>query len=183
MLYKSHSTEHLEDFGIRVGNKVELFENGVVSFNYNDFSPVTHVNAYWMMKPIKVKLEPAVTDEEKRIGLQKHSSLRKNCGMYFPYPGGSDVSFHQGTVAFPLDLIFLRDNTIVGLKENTEVGGNEKWACKDCDGVIEVVGGYCKKSKIVVGDRVVLWSISKRDAIEVKKEAALMELAEALNLL
>lgn len=183
MLYKSHSTDHLEDFGIKVGNRVELFENGTVTFNYTDFSPVTHVNAYWMERPIKIKLEPAVTDEEKRVGLQKHSKLEKNCGMYFPYPGGSDVSFHQGTVQFPLDLIFLREGNVIGLKEDTEVGSKERWACTGCDGVIEVVGGYCKKGKIKIGDRVVLWSISKRDAIEVKKEAALLDLAEALNLL
>jgi hypothetical protein len=103
--------------------------------------------------------------------------------MYFPYPGCSDVVFHQGSVPFSLDLIFLRDGKVAKLQVDTQVGSTDKWGCPDCDGVIEVSNGYCKTNGVNEGDEVVIWAYSQHDIDSYKKDrkAIQAELASQLK--
>jgi uncharacterized membrane protein (UPF0127 family) len=117
-------------------------------------------------KDVKVSCDLADTDEKKRVGLQSYPTLPRSKGLYFPYPGCSDVTFHQGSVAYPLDLIFLRDSNIIQLELGTRVGGSDLWSCSDCDGVIEVNSGFCKKHNVQVGDQLILMAFSQADIDE-----------------
>ena len=166
MLVKSQSRTYSEDYGLLVKGErphVHMFENGIVRLDAHKFQPVVQVNARWMDKHVKVACSVADTEVKKRQGLQGCSILGQKEGMYFPYPGYSDVTFHQGEVPFSLDLIFIRDGIIIQRERDTKVGSNERWSCEGCDGVIEVNGGFCEEYEVDDGDRLVLFAFSQPD--------------------
>ena len=174
MLVKIQSRSFIDDYGILVSGPhpyVHMFENGIVPITAKiSTEPVVQVRALWMAHNAKVTCDVADTDHKKRIGLQSYSHLEDNHGMYFPYPGCSDVSFHQGSVPFSLDLIFLRDGTIAGVKRETVVGSKELWHCNDCDGVIEVNAGYCEENSVAEGDRLIILAYSQNDIDEYQND-------------
>ena len=71
----------------------------------------------------------------------------------------------------PLDIMFLKENMIVQRVDNTDPrDAKVQWNCKDCDTVIEVNGGFCKKNEVELGDRVVYSAVSETDIYEVDQE-------------
>jgi len=173
MLLKSHSLNYSEDFGLLApdGQTVTLYEAGSVpNIKKNHFSHVARVNALWVERDVKIRCALADTPEKKKIGLQRHKALDEDCGLYFPYEPFTDVTFHQGSVPFSLDLIFLCDGQIIQLEENTRVGHDDRWSCEECDGVIEVSGGWCLNNDVAIGERVLLSAVSKRDLKELEEE-------------
>ena len=183
MLVKSHSLRYLEDFGLKRGDKIYLYDQCIYGDDFGlnrgpvkaaaiPFSPVIRLNALWMNRDVKVKCRIADTEQKKAKGLQGFNSLPDYEGMYFPYlPYGEKVAFHQGTVPFGLDLLFLDGNTVTKIQENTKVGSKEHWECDLCTGVIEVRASFCKENKISVGDKVALFAVSERDAPTLEKES------------
>jgi len=174
LLHKIHNNiDYLEDFGIKTKDEIYLFENGIVKVSDRfQLSPVVRINALWMERDATVKCEIASTLKEKRVGLSKHSKLGEQAGMFFPYPGGASVSFHQGGVTFPLDVIFLKNSFIVQMERDTDMTSDDSWVCADCDSVIEVNGGFCEDHDIVLGDIVVYSAVSEADLYETTLEAS-----------
>ena len=182
MLLKSHSTKYPEDFGLRRGSEIYLYYQCTYGDDKGDFrgpvnasvvptSPVVRVNALWIDKDLKVKCHVADTEPKKRQGLQSFKKLSAYEGMYFPYsPFGEHVVFHQGSVPFGLDLIFLRNDEIADIEAETLVGSTDRWACKDCSGVIEVRSGFCFENDVNVGDRLALFAVSQRDLKTLERE-------------
>jgi uncharacterized membrane protein (UPF0127 family) len=172
MLYKTHSEKYLEDFGLLVDrDHINLFENGLVMVSKKLLlSPVLRVVALWVNKDLRICCEIASTEEEKKVGLQKHSSLENDSGLFFPYAGYTDVTFHQGGVKFPLDIIFLRDDEIIGIEADTKVGSKDRWSCPACTAVIETNAGFCFDNGVNVGDRIALSAVSEYDVDAVKEE-------------
>jgi len=89
----------------------------------------------------------ASTAWQKARGLEVVSSLAEDEGMWFPF-GGDHVTFHMGSVGFPIDILFIKDN-ILGLKvakiiHNAQPGAREHWSCDRVRGVLEIPGGSCK---------------------------------------
>lgn len=174
MLVKIQSRSYIDDYGMLVDGPrpyVHMFESGIVPItNRMKVDPVIQIRALWMDSNAKVTCDIADTDQKKRIGLQSYTHLEDDHGLYFPYPGCSDVKFHQGSVPFSLDLIFLRDGRVAKLEIGTKVGSTELWSCKDCDGVIEVNSGYCDTNKVSEGDRLIVWAYSSSDIESYRKD-------------
>lgn len=184
MLVRPHFHEYFEDFGLLLDDgTVHLMENGVVKVsNRLKLSTVCRINALWVSKDVKVRCAVADTPKKKTIGLQKYSKLKRNHGLYFPYPGGASVAFHQGKVSFGLDVMFLRSNIITKIERNTKVGSKKKWVCDDCDGVIEVNSGFCERNNVMEGDKLALISISERDVEEFEESQNLIaNMSEVLD--
>jgi len=176
-LVKAHnSMVYLEDFGLTDGHEVFLYENGTVEFEKICSSPVVRINALWVDKPVKIKCKLADTEPKKRKGLQGVKKLGNYEGMFFPYFPEQNVAFHQGSVEYPLDIIFFdKDSKIIKIKQNTKVGSFDKYSCKNCACVIELLGGFCKRHNVKIGDRVSLCAISELDVEEFEKEAIIIE--------
>jgi uncharacterized membrane protein (UPF0127 family) len=172
MLYKTHSEKYLEDFGLLVDrDHINLLENGLVKVNKKLLlSPVLRVIALWVDRDIKLRCDIAATEEAKKTGLQKHSSLGQDSGLFFPYAGYTDVTFHQGGVRFPLDIIFMRDDEIISIEADTKVGSRDRWSCNACTAVIETNAGFCFENGVSVGDRVALSAVSEFDVNAVNEE-------------
>jgi uncharacterized membrane protein (UPF0127 family) len=178
MLVKVHdSYKYLEDFGLLEKDTVFLYDSGPIHKNKVNTSAVSHVNVLWMDRPIKIKCFVADSENKKREGLQKYSVLERNCGMYFPYVPYSSVSFFQGSVLYPLDVIFLKDEYISKIEKKTKVGALDVWSEQECSGVIEVNGGFCDLYDVKVGDRLVLLAVSEADLLEREQELNEKELS------
>lgn len=171
MLFKSHSLDYLEDFGLVSGKNIYLYEAGRKTITKKmALSPVVRTNVLWLDKDVKIRCHVASTVEDKVAGLNKYSSLEENEGLLFPYPGGETVTFHQGGVPYSLDVVFLKDNMIAHMVEKTDHTANEQWKCEDCDTVIEVNGGFCATNNVALGDRVMYSAVSETDIYEVDQE-------------
>lgn len=187
MLVKSHCLDYSEDFGLLSQDKqlIHFYEAGTKKNSKKlQLSPVIRANVLWVEKLLKVKCEVADTLEKKKQGLQDKEKLNENGGLYFPYEPFTQVSFHQGSVKYPLDLLFICEDKIIQTKENTRVGGKDRWACEECDGVVEVLGGWCERNEVEVGDRIFISAVSKQDLYELEREKAsdlLMALAESIE--
>lgn len=103
------------------------------------------------------KLVCEVVDNERAqtVGLQKYASLPDGYGMIFPYNEPRQVTFHMGTVPFPIDIMFVGSNgRISKIVEYAEPGTREKWSMSHVSAVIEANAGFCRSNKISVGDMV-----------------------------
>ncbi len=183
MLVKSHSNSYLEEFGLLSPNGKEVYfiDGEVAKVSSLKLSSVVKIIATWMDKDIKVKCKIADTVSKKRIGLQGYSKLEENRGMYFPYSDYTDVTFHQGTVPFSLDILFLRDSEIINTVEKTKIGSCERWECYNCDGVIELNGGFCDRNGVSVDDQILISAVSNIDINELNLEKRKYELSMASN--
>lgn len=187
MLVKLPTRAFVDDFGLLVEGEnpyVYMYENGIVRLSASMKPiPVVKVKARWVHKDVKISCEIADTEEKKILGLQKHASLPEGMGMYFPYAGPTNVTFHQGAVPFSLDLMFLREGEIVKIEANTMVGGSDRWSCSECDGVIEAAAGFCASKEVGVSDKVALFAYSEEDikAYEADRVAVQEEFAADLN--
>lgn len=184
MLVKLCNNNYDEDFGILMNkNVVHFIENGVTKVSKTaKLLEVVIVNALFLDKDAKIKCYIADTHKKKVIGLQNYKKLDSGRGMYFPYPGGSDVVFHQGNVPYSLDIMFLKDNKVKKIINDTRVGSKNKWNCEDCDGVIETNGGFCKRHNIDLYDELALIAITKDEMKEFNRERSMIStMSEALS--
>lgn len=180
MLVKSHTRDYHvdhgwlhEDAGVLLNEHIAFVTRGLVPLTQEleqSLSPVNHVHWLWLHRDARVKCKVAAAHEDKVVGLQSFTSLAADEGLYFPYPGGADVCFHQGSVSFPLDILFVRDDEVVHYVENTRVGGKAQWACKDVDGVIEVNAGFIDKHGVDTGDELTWFANSDRDIQDYKAD-------------
>jgi uncharacterized membrane protein (UPF0127 family) len=106
-----------------------------------------------------VGCELVVGEADQQVGLQKYSSLPQDHGMLFPYDPPRAVMFHMGRVSFPIDVIFIDQNGYVAaIEESREPGVEEHWGHGRVSAVLEVNGGWCSRSGVMIGDRVRLGS-------------------------
>jgi uncharacterized membrane protein (UPF0127 family) len=184
VLVKSHYNEYLDDVGLLSQDRQYVyFLDGtkIKASQRLKLSPVVRVNARWMDKDIRLQCRTADTVSKKRLGLQGSAQLGWREAMYFPYANYTDVTFHQGSVPYSLDLLFLRDARIVAIQKETEVGSSAKWCCQQCDGVLEVNGGFCDASAAAVGDKILINAVSEVDLVELEEERSADELEQQLR--
>jgi uncharacterized membrane protein (UPF0127 family) len=168
-LVKAHATEFSEEFGFFANGNVRFMDGTVIQASSRlHLSPVLKVLAHWMDKTAKVSCAVADTPLKKVVGLQSYQTLAPKEGLYFPYEDYMDVTFHQGSVPFGLDVIFLRDFHVAQLERNTIVGSTDRWRCERCDGVIEVNANFCEKHGIDEGDQVLISAVSEQDIKELE---------------
>lgn len=72
----------------------------------------------------QINLEMAVTEEDQYQGLSGRESLPADTGMLFVFPKAREYDFVMRDMKFPLDIVWLKDNTIVDIKENLPPEGN-----------------------------------------------------------
>lgn len=99
----------------------------------------------------------AETSNQKVAGLQPYSSLSDNCGLLFKYNKPENLTFHMGSVKFPIDIIFIdNDDKVKKIYSNIQPGSLELFTCANSKNVLEVCGGISEALNINVGDKVFL---------------------------
>lgn len=71
-----------------------------------------------------ISLEIADTPQKRYLGLSNRNDLCADCGMLFVSEDMRDHSFVMRNMNFPLDILFIRDNTVVKLYENLPPEGS-----------------------------------------------------------
>ena len=97
----------------------------------------------------------ADSHEKKISGLQSYSTIRNSFGLLFPYKKATDVSFHMGTVSYPIDIIFLDENSIIKkIEKDIQPGSPGLFSCSNIQNVLEIKGGMSSRLGIEVGDAI-----------------------------
>ncbi len=106
----------------------------------------------------RLKVEVADSPEEIRRGLSGREKLGDNQGMLFVYDGYYLPRFWMAEMRFPLDIIWIKDGTVVGfeenlppLKDNRPIYYHPK-TFVNC--VLEVPAGFSARTDLKIGDRV-----------------------------
>lgn len=110
----------------------------------------------------KILLEKA---KDKSIGLMGRNSLAVDTGMVFLYTSYEEESFWMKNTNIPLDIIFLRDGSVV--KVYKKLKPCTKDICKTypskglVNQVIEVNAGFCSEHKIKKGSTIWVQELTK----------------------
>jgi Uncharacterized conserved protein len=106
-----------------------------------------------------VDVRVADTQEKRRIGLMRTSSLDSGSGMLFVHPRDGTYTYHMKNMSFDIDIIFIdADGTVTTVHHATAPGTREDSETYTGRGqyVLEVPRGYTNATGIGVGDRVEL---------------------------
>jgi len=103
-------------------------------------------------------LENAINPTDQYRGLSFRAFLCEDCGMIFIFPNYSERSFVMRNMYFPLDIIFIENNTIKTIYKNLPPEGlatREIYkSLYPVDKVLEINGGQADKLGLKVGDRI-----------------------------
>jgi len=130
----------------------------IVGIGYLYFSDGRIRHVYIAGQKVAVKL--ASTKEELQYGLAGVKQLNWNEGMLFIFPVSSQYQFWMKDMEIPLDIIWLRDTTIVQITENvpapTDLKQQENLPLytsrESVNNVLEVPAGFVQRYKVQVGD-------------------------------
>ena len=104
----------------------------------------------------------AKAPNDKEVGLSKYNNLPQNYGMIFPFQTPALYPFWMKDMKFPIDILFIKDNTIVTIYNNIP---NPKTKDENlmiyvpkspANLVLEIQAGISKKYNFKEGDAVIL---------------------------
>ncbi|MFB3896622.1 MAG: DUF192 domain-containing protein [bacterium] len=103
-----------------------------------------------------VKVEVAVSREERYRGLSNRKSLPQDQGMLFIFSDYAVRSFWMNEMLIPLDIIWIKDSTIVGLEYSVDTPPPlvSYHSPEPVNYVLEVNAGWAKSYSITTGDTV-----------------------------
>lgn len=114
-----------------------------------------YINGY------KFIVEVADTPQKRSIGLSEKKELGKSQGMLFLFDQKRTYHFWMKDMSFPIDIIWISQDTIVDITENVPVPDTEddnllpRYSPKSpVDRVLEVNAGLVEKLEIKVGDKI-----------------------------
>jgi uncharacterized membrane protein (UPF0127 family) len=112
--------------------------------------------------------------ESKKSGLQAYSSINNSFGLLFPYKKATDVSYHMGSVSYPIDIIFLDDNSIIKkIERNIQPGSPGLFCCSGVKNVLEIKGGMSGLLDINTGDSIFIDSADYIAPNSIEKDTAI----------
>lgn len=112
-----------------------------------------------------IAVEIATTTEQQNLGLSYRESLDENTGMLFVYERLVLPSFWMYGMNFPLDIIWIRDDEIIGIEANVPTpedptNPQEMYRPeKAVTAVLEVNAGWTETHGVEVGDKVEVKSL------------------------
>ena len=106
----------------------------------------------------KFFVELAVTPQEQQRGLGYRDSLPADAGMLFVYQNKDRYGFWMKGMRFPIDIIWIMDQTIVDISKNVPVattGALPTYTPKDpVNKVLEVQAGTADRFGVQIGDTI-----------------------------
>lgn len=97
---------------------------------------------------------------EHSRGLSGRGRLKENQGMLFIFPDLAIRTFWMSGMKFPLDIIWISDDKIIGISENLPPASGIDYSFYSppapVDKVLEINAELVKKLSIKIGDKIVL---------------------------
>jgi len=89
------------------------------------------------------KVKIAENSSEWKIGLSNTANLEEKEGMLFIFPILAERSFYMKNMNFAIDLLWIKDNIIVGMEKNMLPDNGEKYydSVEEIDMVLELKAG------------------------------------------
>ncbi len=105
---------------------------------------------------VKIDIEIADTEYERQLGLMNRKSMEENHGMLFIFNDESLRSFWMLNTLISLDMLFInKEKRIVTIHKNTVPLSQQSYpSTEPAIYVLEVVGGFCDRHNIVLGDKI-----------------------------
>lgn len=107
---------------------------------------------------VKIQSEVAKSDKDKIKGLSGRESLPENKGMLFVFSQPGVYTITMKGMKFPLDIIWIKDNTVVNLTSGATVptADNipEYQPITEVNYILEVNKGFIGSNNIRIGDEV-----------------------------
>ena len=129
----------------------------LLSFNSNAENIYNAVisNDEGVIKVYDIKL--AINDQQREKGLMFVRHMNENFGMMFIWKNVRQRAMWMKNTYIPLDMLFIKDDTIVGIIENAEPETLKiRTVYKEVDKILEINAGQVKKYNIEVGNKVTL---------------------------
>lgn len=106
-----------------------------------------------------VRAEVVMTPDLMKKGLSGRPSLAQDEGMLFVYPEAGEYSFWMHGMLFPIDIIWILDNQVIGVSHDLQpvpAGGEPVLYSSPgpANRVLEVNAGFTQKHYIEAGDEV-----------------------------
>lgn len=100
-------------------------------------------------------VEVAYTFEARKQGVMGKTGLNDEQGMLFIYPESENISFWMKTVAFPLDVAFIRtDGTIVRIAQMQPFVTTSTPSLQPVQYALEMREGWFADHDVIVGEKV-----------------------------
>src|SRR3989344_1994672 len=102
----------------------------------------------------------AASQQEREIGLSETKELQQDQGMIFLFDKPDYYSFWMKNMKFPIDIIYIKTDTIVEIKNNAQPPKDNKerpiiyTPVGPSDKVLEIQAGLSEKYKFKNGDKV-----------------------------
>ena len=98
---------------------------------------------------------------EHSRGLSGRANLPENQGMFFIFPDLANRTFWMSGMKFSLDIIWIKDDQVVGMAENLPPAASGDPIFYSSSGavnkVLEINAGLVKKLGLKIGDKVLLY--------------------------
>ena len=156
------SLEQILSFGFSKSSS--LSSESIFFLKKNDLKTISNVKVYNKNGSEKANFicDIAESLEEKIAGLQPYKSLKYGSGLIFPYQKPQDVTYHMGSVSFPIDIIFIDSkNKIKKISSNILPGTLGVFGSSDVSVVLEISGGASELLGLNIGDKIELSKISE----------------------
>lgn len=108
----------------------------------------------------------ANTPQLRSRGLQGFDKIAKSDGVIFVFDEPGTVTFHMGEVKFPIDLMFIgQDSRVIKAVRNAKPGTSDKWSMGRVAIVVEAASGFMDENKVDVGSKIEIVGLrNKRNA-------------------
>ncbi len=128
------------------------------------FVPERPKTSVVQVKSTKINVEVADTAAKRKQGLGGRQSLASDSGMLFIFEKPDVYKFWMKGLSFPLDLIWIRDETVVDIIKNAvpPMSGQKDETLplyapsQPIDKVLEVSSGFVDNHGIQVGDTIII---------------------------
>lgn len=106
-----------------------------------------------------IYVEIADTPQKRGQGLSGRESLCEQCGMLFIFPEPAMPDFWMSNMNFPLDILWIKDRTVIGVVENlSPLADNAPpvyYRPKEpITASLELNAGWVKNHQVKIGDQI-----------------------------
>ena len=107
-----------------------------------------------------INVEIAQTTNQQIHGLSNRKSLEVNSGMLFIFPNLRIRNFWMKDMEFSLDIIWIKDDTIIDIEANAPIPFEKQEALpiykspSEVNYVLEVNAGWAEENRVQIGDKV-----------------------------
>ena len=117
-----------------------------------------------MLNGKPIHLELAILPAQQYQGLSDRRNLCQECGMLFPFPKTEPTVFVMRRMNFPLDIVWIKNNEVVGVSERLTPEHTPPYTPYPSPGAVDMVlelnAGMANYYNLQIGEKVILMQLA-----------------------